>query len=86
MIYIRKEGQLIKNGFNFYPLSDERSFGFIFRYGPKIPLTTLGYKSLWFRYSKSNKKWIIYTDDIIKFHSNVFNEGLQAYCDESDGQ
>ena len=28
MIYIRKEGELIRQGFNFYPLSDEGSFGF----------------------------------------------------------
>lgn len=28
MIYIRKEGETIRQGFNFYPLSDEGSFGF----------------------------------------------------------
>jgi hypothetical protein len=59
MIHIRKEGQTLRNGFNFYPLSDKRSFGFIFRYGKNIPLTELGSKAFWFRYSKQNKKWFI---------------------------
>ena len=27
MIYVRKEGGVIRQGFNFYPLSDEGSFG-----------------------------------------------------------
>jgi len=59
MIHIRKERSQLHNGFNFYPLSNEYSFGFIFRYGPKIPLTNLGSKAVWVRYSKINKKWII---------------------------
>ncbi len=59
MIHIREEGGTLRNGFNFYPLSDKGSFGFIFRYGPKIPLTSLGSKAFWFRYSKHTKKWII---------------------------
>jgi hypothetical protein len=59
MIHIRKEGDKLHNGFNFYPLSDKGSFGFVFRYGAKISLTDLGSKAFWFRYSKTNKKWII---------------------------
>lgn len=59
MIRFRKEGENVHNGFNFYPLSDKGSFGFIFRYGPKIPLTDLGSKAFWFRYSKHTKKWTI---------------------------
>ena len=59
MIHIRREGGKLHNGFNFYPLSDKGSFGFIFRYGPKIPLTDLGSKVFWFRYSRTTKKWII---------------------------
>ena len=59
MMHIRKEGDKLHNGFNFYPLSDKGSFGFIFRYGSKIPLTELGSKAFWFRYSKHTKKWII---------------------------
>jgi hypothetical protein len=56
MINIRREGAVMKNGFNFYPLSDN-NFGFVFRYGPKIPLTDLGSKSFQVRYNKHIKKW-----------------------------
>ena len=59
MIHIRKEGETIYNGFSFYPLSDKGSFGFVFRYGKKIPMTNLGSKVFWFRYSKNTHKWII---------------------------
>ena len=59
MMHIRHEGAKMHNGFNFYSLKDKNSFGFIFRYGPKIPLTDLGSKAFWFRYSKITKKWII---------------------------
>lgn len=59
MIHIRHEGEKIHNGFNFYPLNDKSSFGFIFRYGDKIPMTNLGSKLFWFRYSKNTKKWVI---------------------------
>lgn len=59
MIHIREEGGVLRQGFNFYPLGDKSSFGFIFRYGPKIPLTNLGSKAFWFRYSKITKKWTI---------------------------
>ena len=50
MIYIRHEGEPVRNGFNFYPLSDTGSAGFILR---------LFSKCIWVRYSKRNKKWII---------------------------
>lgn len=59
MFHIRQEGQKLHNGFSFYPLSDKTSFGFTFRYGKKIPLTDLGSKVFWFRYSKITKKWTI---------------------------
>ena len=59
MIHIRQEGGVIRNGFNFYPLTDTSSFGFVFRYGKKLPIVNLGSKVFWFRYSKKNKKWII---------------------------
>lgn len=32
MIYVRKEGELIRNGFNFYPWSDRFNTGFVFRW------------------------------------------------------
>lgn len=59
MIHITKEGDAIQNGFNFYPLRDERSFGFRFRYGKNIPMTSLGKKIFWFRYSKVTHSWVI---------------------------
>ena len=34
MIYIRKEGETIRQGFNFYPLSDGGSFGCQMLFGP----------------------------------------------------
>ena len=61
MIKFYKEGDTINNGFNVYRLSNKSSFGFIFRYGSKVPLTTLGSKVFFFRYSKSSKKWTIRT-------------------------
>lgn len=64
MIHIRKEGDRLHNGFNFYPLSDKGSFGFVFRYGQKIPLIGLGSKAVVFRYSKVTKKWIIKHEQI----------------------
>lgn len=50
MIYIRKECESVKNGFNFYALSDKGSFGFIFR---------LRNFQFMCRYSKMIKKWIL---------------------------
>jgi len=59
MIKFYKTGDTLSNGFNVYRLSDKDSFGFIFRYGSKIPLTKLGSKAIYFRYNKPIKKWII---------------------------
>jgi phage terminase large subunit-like protein len=63
MIHIKEEGKPVYNGFNFYRLSDSDSFGFVFRYGNKIPILNAGFnagsKIFWFRYSKQSKKWII---------------------------
>lgn len=59
MIHITREGEKMHNGFNFYPLNDKSSFGFVFRYGKNDPITKLGKKAFWFRYSKVTKKWII---------------------------
>ena len=50
MMYIRSEGGQVRNGFNFYPLSDQSSFGFIFRFKRH---------AWWFRYSKIAKKFIV---------------------------
>jgi hypothetical protein len=59
MIKIRSEGETIENGFNFYPLNDKTSFGFVFRFGKKIPQSNYREKVLFFRYSKYAKKWFI---------------------------
>ena len=50
MIHIRKEGEPVRYGFNFYPLSDKGSFGFVFKV-----------KNFQFmcRDSKITKKWIL---------------------------
>jgi hypothetical protein len=50
MIYIRKECEPIKKGFNFYPLSDKGSFGFVFK--------TKDFQYI-FRYSKVSQKLLI---------------------------
>ena len=50
MIYITEEGGVIRNGVNFYPLTDKSSFGFRLRYGSKI---------FWFRYSRITQRWTI---------------------------
>jgi hypothetical protein len=50
MINIRREGEVIQTGFNFYPLDDSGSAGFIFQ--------GMG-KRLIVRYSKITKKWTI---------------------------
>lgn len=59
MIHITEEGGVIRNGVNFYPLTDKKSFGFRFRYGPKIPLTEFRSKIFWFRYSRITQRWTI---------------------------
>jgi hypothetical protein len=51
MIYFRKEGDKVRNGFNLYPFNDKSSFGFQFR---------LFDYHLCFRYSKVLSRWIIY--------------------------
>jgi hypothetical protein len=50
MFYVRREGETVRNGFNFYPASDTHSKGFIFR---------LGLRSLRVRYSIYAKKWFV---------------------------
>jgi hypothetical protein len=50
MIHITEEGGVIRNGVNFYPLTDKSSFGFRFRLGPKV---------FWFRYSRITQRWTI---------------------------
>ena len=59
MIKIRSEGETIENGFNFYPLNDKTSFGFVFRFGKKMPQSNYREKLLFFRYSKFSKKWFV---------------------------
>lgn len=81
MFHIREEGKQIHNGFNFYRLSDKSSFGFVFRYGPKVPTTNLGTKTFWVRYSKQSKKWIIRKSDLSE-QSNAFNQAMAAYIKE----
>lgn len=67
MIHIHHEGKPVANGLSFYPLSDKISFGFMFRYGEKIPLTTLGSKLFVWRYSKVTKLWVIRNFHMGKF-------------------
>ena len=57
--HIRQEGEEFHKGFNFYPLTDKGSFGFIFRYDLKNSSTDFESKYFWFRYSKIRKNWII---------------------------
>ena len=48
MIYVRDEGEKVRNGINFYPLSSTSSIGFVFRVG----------RSSWYvRYSKTTEKF-----------------------------
>jgi len=49
MIYIRDEGETVRNGFNFYPLKSASSRGVVIR---------LGNHTLWLRYSKFTGKFI----------------------------
>ena len=49
----------VRNGVNFYPLTDKSSFGFRFRYGHKNPLTGFRSKIFWFRYSRITQRWTI---------------------------
>jgi hypothetical protein len=52
MIYIREEGEKVRQGFNFYPLTDKGSAGFILK---------LGKRMIWMRYSKITGKLIAKT-------------------------
>jgi hypothetical protein len=47
MIQIRKEGEKIRQGFNFYPLTDKGSAGVVLKLGKRI---------IWMRYSKITGK------------------------------
>jgi len=49
MFHIRDEGGIVKNGFNFYPLSSNQ-IGFVFR---------VGSKRVTFRYSKQIRKFVV---------------------------
>lgn len=48
MIHIRREGGTVRTGFNFYPLNDPSSAGFLFKLIGRIVCV---------RYSKLAKKW-----------------------------
>jgi hypothetical protein len=60
MFYIRDEGEVIRDGFNFYPLSSNQ-FGVCFRYGKKEPVHNLGIKMFQLRYNKRTGKWFVGT-------------------------
>jgi hypothetical protein len=47
MIYIRTEGEKVRQGFNFYPLTDKGSAGVVLKLGKRI---------IWMRYSKTTGK------------------------------
>jgi hypothetical protein len=49
MMHLRSEGKPIQQGFNFYPLSDKGSIGFVYRKDNKATM---------FRYSKYLKKFV----------------------------
>lgn len=50
MIYIRDEGEPVKNGFNFYPASSTNSRGVVVR---------LGKLAIWLRYSLLRKRMFV---------------------------
>lgn len=52
MIYLRREGEVVRNGFNIWSFNDPNSRGFIFR---------LGKWMFRCRYSLNLKEWIIYS-------------------------
>lgn len=62
MFYVRSEGAIVRNGFNFYPADDKHSKGFIFR---------LGIRALRVRYSTHAKKWFI---QYHKFDSDAYKK------------
>jgi hypothetical protein len=47
MMYIRAEGEKVRQGFNFYPIKDKGSAGFVLK---------LGKRTIWMRYSKITGK------------------------------
>ena len=49
-VHITGEGELVRNGINFYPLRDKSSFGFKLRCGAKV---------FWLRYSKRANRFFI---------------------------
>ena len=66
MLYVRRDGETIRNGFNFYPMNDTHSRGFIFR---------IGLRSLRVRYSLTVKKWFIQYHKIdIDAYNKFMNE------------
>jgi len=76
--HIRDESLAVFNGFNFYRWSDTANFGFIFRYGSKIPGTSLGSKILTVRYSNGAKKWFIKFSNINDVQ-NMFSKSIEHY-------
>lgn len=56
MICFRSEGQQIQQGFNFYPLTDKGSIGFVYRKDNTVTMV---------RYSKYLKKFICQKLNII---------------------
>lgn len=78
MFHVRDESLTVHNGFNFYRWSDKANFGFIFRYGPKIPDTELGSKILTVRYSKGARKLFVKFSDINNI-SDMFSKSLDHY-------
>lgn len=78
MLYIRPEGGLLRNGLNFYPLSEWKySRGFIFRWN--------GYAK-WFRFSVTKRQWIFesvrlsdHTDDSGEADSTIVIDISQKF-------
>jgi hypothetical protein len=66
MFYVRSEGDMIRNGFNFYPMKDTDSRGFIFR---------LGIRALRVRYSIHAKKWFV---QYHKFDADAYKNFMNA--------
>jgi hypothetical protein len=58
MFQIRDEGEIIKHGFNFYPLHSNQ-VGFLLCYGEKDPFYGRGTKIFQLRYNKKLSKCLI---------------------------
>jgi len=66
MFYVRRDGEIARNGFNFYPMNDTHSRGFIFK---------IGLRSLRVRYSLIAKKWFLQYHKIdIDAYNKFMNE------------